>query len=594
MSLFGRVGKYARTHKFISAVVVVVVVLGGWWMYANATSTKGQTRYILGTVASGTVVASVSESGQVSASQQLNLTAQVTGEVIALPVKAGDKVKAGALIAEIDPTNAQKAVRDAQANLLSAQIALQKLQEPATTLSVTQAQDALTNAQSSLATDYTNAQNDITSAFLDLPSVVTGLQDVITGTETNKSAQWNVDYYENVINQYDNRAKSFRDDAYNAYIQAQSNFSTAFADFKSADLTDKAQAEKILEEAYSAAQLVSNAIKNANALVQLYEDTLKAQAQTPLSVADTQLTTLANYTSKVNTHLSTLLADQNALTTDKQGITEKQQSLQQLNAGADALDLQSAQLNVTKAQNALEDAQNTLANYYIRAPFDGVVATVSATKYGQTNGTIATLVTTQQYADLSINEVDAAKISVGQKATLTFDAIPDLTLTGTVVEINPVGTVTQGVVSYDVKIGFDAQNTQVKSGMTVNAKIITQTAVDALVVPSSAVKTVNGQSVVQVFDPPLDTSSASPAAGATKGGVSAGVVSKVPPQMVPVVIGISDTTNTQILSGLTLGEQVVVRTSTSGTQTQTATTGGAGGARGNAGFGGGGAIRIGG
>ena len=70
-----------------------------------------------------------------------------------------------------------------------------------------------------------------------------------------------------------------------------------------------------------------------------------------------------------------------------------------------------------------------------------------------------------------MNEVDAAKISVGNKTTLTFDATEDLTLTGKVAQIDTIGTVEQGVVSYKVKIAFDTQDERIKPGMTANASI---------------------------------------------------------------------------------------------------------------------------
>ena len=327
---------------------------------------------------------------------------------------------------------------------------------------------------------------------------------------------------------------------------------------------------------------VSTAIKSANALVQLYEDTLKAQQQTPLAVADTQLTSLASYTNNLNPHLSAVLNDSNTIVTDKQSIVEKQQSLDQTKAGADPLDIRSSQLSVTKAQNSLADAQATLAKYYVRAPFAGTIASVPANAYAQAGSgtTLATLITAQQYVDLSVNEVDAAKIALGDKATITFDAIPDLTLTGSVAEIDQAGTVSQGVVTYNIKIGFDTQDPRVKSGMTANTNIITATAVDVLAVPSSAVKTQGGQSYVSVFEPPFSQSEVA-AAGAQ------GVVTTRAPSPVPVTTGLSDTNSTEILSGLSAGQQIVVRTSTGTATAATAAT-----TRTGLGGGGGGAIRI--
>ena len=149
-------------------------------------------------------------------------------------------------------------------------------------------------------------------------------------------------------------------------------------------------------------------------------------------------------------------------------------------------------------------------------------------------------------------------MNVGQKATLTFDAISDLGITGVVSEVDSVGTVSQGVVSYTVKINFDVQDSRVKPGMTVNASIQTDVRNDVLYVPSSAVKTTGGVSYVQVFDPAI-----------TATGGTAGTVSAILPKQVEVTTGVSDDTNVEILSGLSEGEQVVSRTITGTTKTTT-------------------------
>ena len=153
-----------------------------------------------------------------------------------------------------------------------------------------------------------------------------------------------------------------------------------------------------------------------------------------------------------------------------------------------------------------------------------------------------------------------AKIHLGDKATLTFDAIENLTLTGKVVEIDAVGTVSQGVVSYKVKIGFDSEDGRIKSGMTVNASIQTDVRPDVLAVPSSAVKTQNDISVVQVFDPEL-----------TETSVTSGVMSATSPKQVEVKTGISDDTKVEIIEGLREGQQIVTRTISGTAAVQTPT-----------------------
>ena len=107
----------------------------------------------------------------------------------------------------------------------------------------------------------------------------------------------------------------------------------------------------------------------------------------------------------------------------------------------------------------------------------------------------------------------------------------------------------QGVVSYTVKIGFSTQDARVKPGMSVNASIDTDVVTNALTVPASAVHTASdGSSYVLVFDPPI-----------TASGGAQGTLSEEIPRQTPVTIGASNTTSTQIVAGLSSGDQVVVR-----------------------------------
>jgi multidrug efflux pump subunit AcrA (membrane-fusion protein) len=161
-----------------------------------------------------------------------------------------------------------------------------------------------------------------------------------------------------------------------------------------------------------------------------------------------------------------------------------------------------------------------------------------------------------------MNEVDVSKIKLGQKATITFDAIENLSMTGTVVEIDTLGTVSQGVVSYNVKIAFDTKDDQVKPGMSISASIITDSKIDVLMVPSSAIKTNDTTKYIQMFTTPLSL----PFAG------SQGTPSKETPTQIQVEIGISDDTNTEIISGIKEGDQIVSRTITNSTKTTTSSS----------------------
>ena len=562
-TIFTKTKEYVTTHKKTSIGIVIVLI--AYFIYTQATSTAGQTTYTLGTAQTGTIVSSITGTGQVSAGRTLDLKPQASGNVTYVPVAAGQKVSQGQLIVELDSTTAQKAVRDAQANLESAQLSLQKLQEPATSLTLLQAQDAVTQANADLTQSYQDGFNQVSSTFLDLPGIITGINGALHNTDVNTStnAQQNIAFYQNSAAQNETfatsgKAASYASDAETKYQTALNAYNQTFADFKVTDRSaSTATIQNLIDETYQTSQLIADAVKSANTLIQYYQDQVTAANNTPAAKSTTYLTNLAGYTGKINADVSALLASKTTITNDIANVPIKQASLQETTSGADPLDLQSSQLSVTRAQNALQDAKDTLANYSVTAPFSGTLATVDV-KVGDpasTGTAVATLITTDQVVDIPLNEVDVSKVQLGDKATLTFDAIDGLTLTGKVASIDTVGTVTQGVVNYTVSIAFDSTDPRVKPGMSTTASIITEVHADVLTVPSSAVKSNNGGSYVLAFP-----------TGVVPSGTTS-YVSATAPQQIPVTVGISDDLNTEIDSGLTANQQIVTRSVIATTKT---------------------------
>lgn len=316
-------------------------------------------------------------------------------------------------------------------------------------------------------------------------------------------------------------------------------------------------------------------------------DGLKSTIQSDLSSVNSKLSSIPNqkqaveqakdsYVSSVSSYDKAVLAleklknpDASAIATAREKVEEAKAQLEDLKAGPDAIDLQLAQNSVNQRASSLEqariklaDANEALADYTMTAPFDGIIGKVSAQVSGDASaGTAAfTMITNQKIATIPLNEVDAAKVKVGQKATLTFDALEDLTISGEVAEVSPLGTVSQGVVSYDIKIAFDTQDNRVKSGMSVSASIVTDVKADVLVVPNSAVKSQGDQKYVQT----LDTKS-------LKAGNDGLYSTEQAPGKTLVEVGTANDSLTEIISGLVEGDQVIVQTIKAGASTQTTT-----------------------
>lgn len=548
---FNRFRAFALRHKFISIIVIVVLLVAGYFAYGAVTKGNTSPTYISSAVSKGTITTSVSASGQVSAQSQINLQFKASGTLVYLGVKNGDNVSAGKLIAQLDTSSQQETIQSAESSLQSTQISLQKIQGQNSSTPLNKQ-----NAQRTLDQDYQTGYNTISTTFTTLPAIMTGLKSILFGTTFN-GYQQNIDYYAYSAYTYDNNSTVYGNSAKNSYGSASTAYDQNFLDYKNITRSsDNGTINSMIQETYNTVKNISQAVKDANNLIQFYKDTLTKYNIKTNAQADTDIASLNGYASQVDSTVNSLLSIQNSIISDTQAL-----------ANTD-LDLQSAQLNLQQQQNSLAAAKSDLANYFIYAPYAGTVGNVNVQKLDNVgSGTaVATLITNQKIATISLNEVDVAKVQTGQQAMLTFDAVPDLTIAGTVAEINPIGTVSQGVVTYTVKIAFDTQDARIKSGMSVNVEIITNVKQDVLTVPNSAIKTQGTAKYVQVL-----------VAGA--------------PQQKIVAVGLSNDTNTEITSGLNEGEQVITQTITARTSSANTTAGsstlripgigGGGGFRGN-------------
>ena len=591
----------------VSAVIALALIGGGYFGYTKIFSNDGIVRYATAQVQKGTLIVSISGSGQVSASNQLDVKPKASGEITAVYVKAGQVVGSGAILAAIDARDAERAVRDAETTLETAKLELDKALKPLDELTLLQAENSLTQAKNSkqkaednIKKAYEDGFNTVSDAFLKLPGVMTGLDDVFFDEGDFERYQWNIDWYLNQVS-LDNRDKAtrYRDDVTAAYNKARTAYTKNFDDYKVASrISDTQTIEALITETYETTKLIAEAVKVSNNYIDFVQDDMERYDRTIPSLLSTHQSNIDSYTGTTNSNLLSLLSIQTSLKDSRDAIVdadttikERELSLAQTKEGPDDLDIRAKKITIQQREDALVTAKQALADHYVRAPFAGVIAKVSAKKGDSASaGTaVATLITKQKIAEVSLNEIDVAQIKAAQKVTLTFDAVPDLTITGQVAEVDAIGTVSQGVVTYNIKIGFDTQDERVKTAMSVSASIITEAKPNVLLVSNSAVKSQGGVSYVEVPDE-SDRSVAT-------ANVS-GAIFQNPTRQQQIEIGTANDEFTEIISGLKEGDLVVTRTiqPTAATQTQTQsqsgglripglnTGGGGGGQRGGGGF----------
>ena len=251
--------------------------------------------------------------------------------------------------------------------------------------------------------------------------------------------------------------------------------------------------------------------------------------------------------------------------------------------------LDQAQLTVNEAQKALDATtlkapvagKVTALNFVVGQKVGGggtaassasTASTSSASGSGSSKA-FATLVDpTTMVAAVSWPESDAAKISVGQAATITVASLGS-PVTGTVTALDTTSTVVSNVVTYAGTVTLDEVPAGLKSGMTATVGVVTASKSGVIAIPSAAITTKGGTSTVNVSQNGQSTSRT-------------------------VTIGLKGDGTTEITSGLSAGDQVVMSvgtvsatasSSSGSTSSRTGTGLGSvtgGGAAGGGGFGG--------
>ena len=214
---------------------------------------------------------------------------------------------------------------------------------------------------------------------------------------------------------------------------------------------------------------------------------------------------------------------------------------------------QSQEITIQQKQASLSDARNDLEDYYIQAPFDGVVTGLSV-EVGDSvsqSDVIVSVITEKLHAEISLNEVDAVKAKEGNKVILTFDALPGVVMKGKISKIDTIGEVVQNVVSYNAEIDFNSTSKLLKPGMSVNAEIAVDLREDVLQVSNSAIKTdSDGSSYVQILK-------------ASTSNIENSSTQKLKVKKQLVETGLTDDVVTEIVSGdIKEGDVVVIKMNT--------------------------------
>ena len=218
-------------------------------------------------------------------------------------------------------------------------------------------------------------------------------------------------------------------------------------------------------------------------------------------------------------------------------LAQAKSQLQQLEDTPTAEDIAVAEAQVEQAAASLQQAELQLADAVLVAPFSATVVAVEVLAGEWVGATMPAIVLADLdhfYVDTRVDETDIVSVQVGQDAEIVLDAFPEVKLGGKVTGIDPLGTTAQGVVSYGVDVEIVSVDLAVRPNMTAIVDIVVGRDEGALLVPNRAIRRdSSGRLYVEVL-----------ADGQARRRF--------------VTIGLSNDLVTEILEGLTEGEEVIV------------------------------------
>lgn len=439
-------------------------------------------------VKNGNITEEISLTGQVKASQGVDLAFETPGKIVANYVKVGDKIYAGQALLAIDSSLLQSQLNQAQAQLDGLNI---------------DTVQSKTNAglQALYATSLSAVEKSVTTAK-DILLTVSDIQfNHFTGqTPQNTSLQ---NAKATAVNSLLGQADA---ESWNSQNIAQLN-GGAFG------LVQNAINNPTQENVDSGLLASQTALQDVNSLINAVpiDPSLTATERASISLAKTN----------INLEIITTSANIQAIATTK------------VNNSAT---ITTTDAQIEAAQAAVDAIKTQISKTIIRALFNGQVDKDNAV-VGQIvspNSPVITISNNNLEVDTNISEIDIANAKIGSNANITLDAFGNnVIFPATIVSVDSAPSVVNGISVYGARLKFKNDDSRIKPGMTANISVVSDTKLNVLVIPKTAVIQQNGKYFV-IVDNGNDQKESR-----------------------EVSVGLRDDKNIEITSGLKFGEKVL-------------------------------------
>lgn len=517
----------------IIGAAVLAAVFGLWLLKSRSarTSSEGAQGQRTAVVTKGTITSELSSSGVISPKDTYSLTSLVEGEVISADFEEGDQVTEGQILYQIDVSSMESELKSASTSLERAKKKYEKAQEDyneavsdysgntykATRTGYIRELNIQAGDQVGQNTDIASIYNDqimkIRVPFLaqEAAAIGAGNQAVLTLTDTEEQI--------------------------NGVVTAVSNMDEVLDGGRIVRyVTIEAANPGGLTSSHSAVAEINGMVCTAEGSFEAATD-LVMKADLPSSVeVEAMLVHEGDYVTEGTPIFRIASKDaEDLLDTYQDAMAQAEESLE-------------------SAQSKVDSTKESYDNYTITAPISGQVITKSVKEgdtisrnSGSSDTTLAVIYDLSQLTfEMSVDELDVRSVQVGQKVSVTADALEGQTFTGTVTNVSLESVQSNGVTNYPVTVTLD-ETGDLLPGMNVDGVILLDQTEDALMIPIDSLMRGNR---VYVKDDTVKEA---------EGSVPAGF------RAVEVETGLTNDDYVEIVSGLAEGEEVYVNESSKST-----------------------------
>jgi HlyD family secretion protein len=544
--------------KVFALIMLLIVLIVGFLMFRRYQYQK-QIELVstLETVSveRGLLTSSIDATGIVRSQQNAYLNWKTNGTVSEVFVTVGDQVSKGQKLAVLKSDSLPQYIILAQADLISAQMALDNLLN--SDLQRTQAQKNIEIAQQALE-DALNPEIAQAKALVALAEAEKDVED----------AQNNLTILTNPVPQ------SAIDQAYANMVIAENILNQTLADIERFERRSKGKLPPFVPD------YLKKEIKGINKDILEALELKRTQDQLKYNDAVSKYNQLldppnpndvAVATSKLATAKAQFVEAQREWERVKDGpseadiavleakLADAKREWERIKDGPDPDDIEILETRIAAAQAAIDHA-------HITAPFDGVITSIEIQSGDQAQPGMPAFRldnTSRLFVDVQVSEIYINQVELGQEAQATFDSTSN-EYHGTVVEVTKVGMEVDGLVSFEVAIELSDADSAIKPGMTSEIEIITDQIEEALLIPNRAVQIQGDQRVVYILsETPLNNSPAIE----TGAGPLRELRDLVNPnnrvlyslQTIPIKLGASSATRSEVLEGdLKPGDEILL------------------------------------